>query len=115
MKKDIVLIGAGVMSATLAFLLKEVNPDFNISIFERLPEPAIESSDAWNNAGTGHAPPGASTAVSTMIEVLQKCFTEYSDWVHKNIQQCIPSYGQSLSTNAETYQKVLQLTNNLLF
>lgn len=55
MKKDIILIGAGIMSATLAFLLKELNPDFNISVFERLPEPALESSDAWNNAGTGHA------------------------------------------------------------
>lgn len=55
MKKDIVLIGAGVMSATLAFLLKEINPDCNITIFERLTEPAQESSDAWNNAGTGHA------------------------------------------------------------
>lgn len=55
MKKDIVLVGAGIMSATLAFLLKELNPDFNIIVLEQLSEPALESSNAWNNAGTGHA------------------------------------------------------------
>ncbi len=51
----ITLIGAGIMSATLGILLKELNPNFNISIYERLPEVAAESSDAWNNAGTGHS------------------------------------------------------------
>lgn len=52
---DIVLIGAGIMSATLAVFLKELQPDLNIQIFERLDRPAQESSNAWNNAGTGHA------------------------------------------------------------
>ncbi|WP_445457897.1 malate:quinone oxidoreductase [Flavobacterium sp. HNIBRBA15423] len=52
---DVVLIGAGIMSATLGILLKELNPDCKIEIFERLSEAASESSDAWNNAGTGHA------------------------------------------------------------
>jgi malate dehydrogenase (quinone) len=52
---DIVLIGAGIMSATLGVFLKELNPDLSITIFERLTEPALESSDAWNNAGTGHS------------------------------------------------------------
>lgn len=52
---DIVLIGAGIMSATLGVLLKELNPSYNIQIFETLDEAALESSDAWNNAGTGHA------------------------------------------------------------
>jgi malate dehydrogenase (quinone) len=52
---DIVLIGAGIMSATLGMLLKELDSSFTIEIFERLDNAAAESSDAWNNAGTGHS------------------------------------------------------------
>lgn len=52
---DVVLIGAGIMSATLGLLLKELNPSYRIEIIERLDRAAAESSDAWNNAGTGHA------------------------------------------------------------
>ena len=52
---DVVLIGAGIMSATLGVLLKELVPNIKIAIFERLDRVAAESSDAWNNAGTGHS------------------------------------------------------------
>ena len=52
---DVVLIGAGIMSATLGVLLKELEPGMTIEIYERLDVAAAESSDAWNNAGTGHA------------------------------------------------------------
>jgi malate dehydrogenase (quinone) len=52
---DVVLVGAGIMSATLGVLLKELQPELKIEIFERLNAPAIESSSAWNNAGTGHS------------------------------------------------------------
>lgn len=52
---DVVLIGAGIMSATLGMLLKELSPGLTIQIFERLDVAAAESSDAWNNAGTGHS------------------------------------------------------------
>jgi len=52
---DVVLIGAGIMSATLGVLLKELEPDLSIEIIERLDVAAAESSDAWNNAGTGHS------------------------------------------------------------
>lgn len=52
---DVVLIGAGIMSATLGVFLKKLQPDWTIEIFERLDEIAGESSDAWNNAGTGHS------------------------------------------------------------
>jgi len=52
---DVVLIGAGIMSATLGLLLKELQPGITIEIFERLDNAATESSDAWNNAGTGHS------------------------------------------------------------
>src|SRR5689334_18243949 len=52
---DVILIGAGIMSATLGMLLKELEPALTIEIFERLDVAAAESSDAWNNAGTGHS------------------------------------------------------------
>ena len=52
---DVALIGAGIMSATLGIMLKELIPNITIQIFERLDEPGMESSDAWNNAGTGHS------------------------------------------------------------
>ena len=52
---DVILIGAGVMSATLGALLRELDPSLRIVCFERLDRAAAESSDAWNNAGTGHA------------------------------------------------------------
>nr|WP_312013303.1 malate dehydrogenase (quinone) [Bradyrhizobium sp. cir1] len=54
-ESDVVLIGAGIMSATLGVLLKELEPSLTIQMFEALEDCALESSDAWNNAGTGHA------------------------------------------------------------
>jgi malate dehydrogenase (quinone) len=52
---DVVLIGTGIMSATLGMLLKTLEPEITITIFERLNVASLESSDAWNNAGTGHS------------------------------------------------------------
>jgi len=52
---DVILIGAGIMSATLAVILNQLDPELKIRIYEVLDEPAQESSNAWNNAGTGHA------------------------------------------------------------
>ncbi|SEL92232.1 malate dehydrogenase (quinone) [Blastococcus sp. DSM 46786] len=54
-KFDAVLVGGGVMSATLAALLGELEPGWRIAVVERLAEAGLESSGAWNNAGTGHA------------------------------------------------------------
>lgn len=54
-KTDVMLIGAGIMSATLGSLLKELVPDWNIRVFEKLERAGEESSNVWNNAGTGHA------------------------------------------------------------
>lgn len=51
---DFVLIGGGIMSATLGVLLHEKFPKKTIAIIERLPKVAEESSEGWNNAGTGH-------------------------------------------------------------
>ncbi|MDH6678561.1 malate dehydrogenase (quinone) [Rhodococcus sp. LBL1] len=52
---DVVLIGGGIMSATLGALLSTLQPDWSIVMLERLGGPALESSNAWANAGTGHA------------------------------------------------------------
>jgi malate dehydrogenase (quinone) len=52
---QIILIGAGIMSATLGVLIKSLVPGAQINIYERLDKVGAESSDAWNNAGTGHA------------------------------------------------------------
>ncbi|WP_405383020.1 malate dehydrogenase (quinone) [Maribacter sp. LLG6340-A2] len=52
---DLICVGAGIMSATLALLVKQLKPDLNVLIVERLDKVAQESSAAWNNAGTGHS------------------------------------------------------------
>lgn len=54
-KTDVILIGGGIMSATLGTILKSLSPDKSFKMFERLSTPAQESSNAWNNAGTGHS------------------------------------------------------------
>ncbi|MET2010303.1 malate:quinone oxidoreductase [Microbacterium chocolatum] len=52
---DVLLIGGGIMSATLGTMLARLQPTWKIAVFERLHDVALESSNAWNNAGTGHA------------------------------------------------------------
>lgn len=70
---DVALIGGGIMSATLGTLIQQVQPDWSIQIIEARTEVATESTNAWNNAGTGHAalcelnymPEGADGSLST--------------------------------------------------
>lgn len=52
---DVLLVGGGIMSATLAVLLHRLDPTLHICMVEQLADVALESSDALNNAGTGHA------------------------------------------------------------
>ena len=76
---DVVLIGAGIMSATLGTMLKELAPSLSIVMLETLDDCAQESSQAWNNAGTGHAAncelnytpqnPDGSVEISRALEV----------------------------------------------
>ena len=54
-KADVVLVGAGIMSATLGALLRLLQPQWSITLIERLDAAAAESSGSWNNAGTGHS------------------------------------------------------------
>src|ERR1700761_70435 len=52
---DIVLIGSAIMSANLGAMLKRLDPGLSIQVYEITDELAQESSQGWNNAGTGHA------------------------------------------------------------
>lgn len=54
-KVDVLLVGGGVMSATLGTLLSKLDPTLTMTMVERLDRVAHESTDGWNNAGTGHA------------------------------------------------------------
>lgn len=52
---DLICVGGGVMSGTLALMMKTLDPKSKIGIYERLDEVGLESSEAWNNSGTGHS------------------------------------------------------------
>ncbi|WP_027618976.1 malate dehydrogenase (quinone) [Pseudomonas sp. Pse1] len=54
-KVDVVLIGGGIMSSTLGVWLNELEPGMSMEMVERLDGVALESSNGWNNAGTGHS------------------------------------------------------------
>lgn len=102
---DVVLIGAGIMSATLAMLLKELEPELKMEIFERLDVAAAESSDAWNNAGTGHSafcelnytPELEDGSVETVkaVKIAESFEVSKQFWtylVQKNYLECIPCF-----------------------
>jgi malate dehydrogenase (quinone) len=52
---DVILVGAGIMSANLGAILRCIEPSLGIQVYEVAAEMAQESSNGWNNAGTGHA------------------------------------------------------------
>ncbi|QOK84055.1 malate dehydrogenase (quinone) (plasmid) [Ralstonia solanacearum] len=54
-KVDVLLVGGGIMSSTLGVWLHELEPDWSMMMVERLDGVAQESSNGWNNAGTGHS------------------------------------------------------------
>ncbi len=80
---DVILVGSGIMSSNLGAMLKKLKPDLKIQLYEVSQELAQESSDAWNNAGTGHAGicelsytphqnPDGSVDVSKAIEIFEQ-------------------------------------------
>ncbi|PKG22701.1 malate:quinone oxidoreductase [Niallia nealsonii] len=91
-KTEVILIGAGIMSATLGTLLKELVPDWKITVFEKLPNAGEESSNEWNNAGTGHAAlcelnytvekPDGSVDISKAITVNEQFQVSMQFWSH---------------------------------
>ncbi len=54
-QNDVIIIGAGIMGATMGIMMKKLMPESKITIYEKLNQVAAESSDSWNNAGTGHS------------------------------------------------------------
>lgn len=89
---DAVLIGAGVMSATLGTLLRELEPEWRIAVIDRLPQVAAESSNAWNNAGTGHSAlcelnytperPDGGIEIATAVKVNEQFQLSRQFWAH---------------------------------
>ncbi|BBY78005.1 putative malate:quinone oxidoreductase [Mycolicibacterium parafortuitum] len=91
-KTDVLLVGAGIMSATLSALLRLVEPNWTMTLVERLDGVAAESSDAWNNAGTGHsalcelnytpAKPDGSIDISKAINVNEQFQVSRQFWAY---------------------------------
>ncbi|AYC28483.1 malate dehydrogenase (quinone) [Paenisporosarcina cavernae] len=89
---EIVLIGAGIMSATLGTILKELVPTCSITVYEKLDQPGEESSNEWNNAGTGHAAlcelnytnelPDGTMDISKAINVNEQFQVSMQFWSH---------------------------------
>ena len=90
---DVVLIGSGVMSANLGALLKRLDPKLRIQVYEAADELAFESSNGWNNAGTGHAgiceisytpkpDDGSPVKVQKVIDIFQEFEQSLQFWGH---------------------------------
>lgn len=87
---DVALIGAGIMSTTLATLIKELEPSWEMVVIERLSGVAMESSDGWNNAGTGHSAlcelnytpeqPDGSVAIENAVKINQQFQVSRQFW-----------------------------------
>ncbi len=91
-KKDVILIGAGIMGATLGTFLNKLEPNWNIKLFEKLDQAGKESSNEWNNAGTGHAAlcelnytveqPDGSIDTSKAVEIYEQFQLSKQFWAH---------------------------------
>ncbi len=90
---DVIIIGSGVMSANLGALLKRLDPALSIQVFEAADELAFESSNGWNNAGTGHAgiceisytpkpADGSPVKVQKVIDIFQEFEQSLQFWGH---------------------------------
>jgi malate dehydrogenase (quinone) len=120
---DVVLIGAGIMSATLGVLLKELQPELSIEVFERLDQAGHESSDAWNNAGTGHAafcelnytPQGAngSIDISKATKIAESYEVSKEFWAYLMNQKFMPD-PKAFITRVPHYSFVWE-ENNVAF
>ncbi|MFH8134253.1 malate dehydrogenase (quinone) [Pantoea osteomyelitidis] len=89
-KTDVLLIGGGIMSASLGTLLEELQPDWKQLMVEKLDGVALESSNGWNNAGTGHSAnmelnytperPDGSIDVSKALEINESFMISRQFW-----------------------------------
>ncbi|ROU06143.1 malate dehydrogenase (quinone) [Lysobacter enzymogenes] len=90
---DVVLVGAGIMSVTLATYLQELQPDWTLQMYERRDGVAEESSDGWNNAGTGHSGfaelnytpqrPDGSVETKRAVEIAEQFEVARQFWSHQ--------------------------------
>ena len=90
---DVLLVGSGIMSASLAAMLKRLEPRLSIRVVEVTPEPCREASDGWNNAGTGHAGlceisytphrgPDGSVPISRAVAIFEQFEHSKQFWAH---------------------------------
>ena len=104
---DILLVGGGIMSATLGVLLQQLEPNLHITMVEQLADVALESSDALNNAGTGHAgycelnytPQAAdgSIAINRALEINAAFEVSLQFWSHLVETGALPSPRQFIN------------------
>jgi len=107
LETDVLLVGGGVMSATLGVLLHQLDPSLHITMIEQLPEVALESSAALNNAGTGHAgycelnytPQAAdgSIAIQRALEINAAFEVSLQFWSHLVETQALPAPNQFIN------------------
>jgi malate dehydrogenase (quinone) len=134
---DVVLIGAGIMSATLGILLKTLDPSLRIVLYERLDKIAAESSEALNNAGTGHSAfcelnytpqkEDGSIDITKAIKIAEQFELSKQFWAYLIEQKCIKNPAQFITAiphlslvwgeeNVEFLKKRFDLlTQNTLF
>ena len=95
------------MSATLGVILKELDPNITIQVFERLDHAGTESSDAWNNAGTGHAAfcelnytpqkPDGSIDISKAVKIAESFELSKEFWSYLVEQNYFPNPSEFIS------------------
>jgi malate dehydrogenase (quinone) len=96
---DVVLIGGGIMSVTLATYLQELEPTWNVHLYERMDNVAEESSNGWNNAGTGHSgyaemnyTPEKNGRIETekAVDIVESFEVSRQFWAHEVAQGRLP-------------------------
>lgn len=97
---DVVIIGGGIMSVTLATYLQELEPTWNIHLYERMDNVAEESSNGWNNAGTGHSgyaemnyTPEKNGKIETekAVDIVESFEISRQFWAHEVAQGRLPA------------------------
>ncbi len=134
---DVVLIGGGIMSATLGTLLSQLQPDWSIRVYESLDYVARESSDPWNNAGTGHSAlcelnyspemPDGTVDISKAVNIAEQFHVTRQFWSHlvdegviadpKSFIASVPhiSYGRGQSGRDYIEKRYQTMVRNPLF
>ncbi|WP_183391936.1 malate:quinone oxidoreductase [Kineococcus radiotolerans] len=105
---DAVLIGGGVMSATLATMLAELEPDWKVLVLEKLDTVGAESSDMWNNAGTGHsalcelnytpATPDGGVDIGKAVAINEQFQLSRQFWAHLVEEGVLPDPGNFINS-----------------